>query len=181
VDSSRISFGETIAGSAAVALFVFMFIPWYGATATVGNSKITGAHANAWQAFSFIDIILFLVVAITLGLVIARAADAIPSSLPAPPGMIILGAGAIAVVLILFRLLNTPGEDIVGFGVNVAVGRKIGVFLGLIAAVALTYGGWAAAHGRPEVSVRTRDDQRKDDDADGDGDGGDHETWGSPK
>jgi hypothetical protein len=153
VDSSRISFGETIAGASALLLFVFMFIPWYGATATVGNSKVTGANANAWQAFSFIDILLFLVILVTIGLIVARAADAIPPNLPAPPGMIIVGAGAIAVVLILFRLLNTPGEDVVGFGVNVDVGRKIGVFLGLIAAAALTYGGWTAANERKDRSV----------------------------
>jgi hypothetical protein len=155
VDSSRISFGETIAGASAGALFIFMFLPWYGASAMVGGSKITGAHANAWQAFSFIDIILFLVIAITLAIVIARAAGAIPPNLPAPPGMIIMGAGAIAVILILFRLLNTPGEDVVGFGVNVDVGRKIGVFLGLIAAAALTYGGWTAGNERRNGSVKS--------------------------
>jgi hypothetical protein len=158
VDSSRISFGETIAGASAVLLLIFMFLPWYGASATVGNSKITGAHANAWQAFSFIDILLFLVILVTIGLVVARAADSIPPNLPASPGMIIVGAGAIAVILILFRLLNTPGEDVVGFGVNVDVGRKIGVFLGLIAAAGLTYGGWTAANERTDGSVRSGDD-----------------------
>jgi hypothetical protein len=158
VDSSRISFGETIAGVSAVLLFIFMFFPWYGATAKVGNSQVSGANANAWQAFSFIDILLFLVVIITVGLVIARAADQIPPNLPAPPGMLIVGAGALAVLLILFRLLDTPGEDVVGFGVNVDVGRKIGVFLGLIAAAALTYGGWTAANERSGGGVRSRAD-----------------------
>jgi hypothetical protein len=77
-----------------------------------------------------------------------------------------LGAGAVAVVLILFRLLNTPGEAVVGFGVNVEVSRKIGVFLGLIAAAALTYGGWTAVHGRPRVSVRSENDGQARHDAD---------------
>lgn len=159
MDSSRISFGETIAGVSAVLLFIFMFFPWFGATAKVGNSEVSGANANAWQAFSFIDILLFLAVIITVGLVIARAADQIPPTLPAPVGMIMLVAGAIAVVLILFRILDTPGEDVTGFGVNVEVGRKIGVFLGLIAAAALTYGGWTASNERRDGrTVRSRAD-----------------------
>jgi hypothetical protein len=159
VDSSRISFGEMIAGASAFALFIFMFLPWYGASAVVSGNKINGENADAWQAFSFIDILLFLVILLTLGLLVARAADAIPPNLPAPPGMIIVGAGAIAVILILFRILNTPGEDVVGFGVNVDVGRKIGVFLGLIAAAAITYGGWTAANERTNGSVRSGSDE----------------------
>jgi hypothetical protein len=162
VDSSRISFGETVAGASAAALFVFMFLPWYGASATVGGSKITGANANAWQAFSIIDILLFLVCAITIAIVVARAADKLPPNLPAPPGMIILGLGVIALILILFRLLNTPGEAVVGFGVNVDVGRKLGVFLGLIAAAALTFGGWTAMNERRNGTVRSRNDTEGD-------------------
>jgi hypothetical protein len=155
VDTSRISFGETVAAASAGLLFIVMFFPWYGASAEVAGGKIQGGNANAWQSFSFIDILLFLAIAITLGLVIARAAGRIPSELPAPPGLIILVAGGVAVVLILFRIINTPGEDVVGFGVQVDVGRKIGVFLGLIAAAALAFGGKLAMDERSNGSVES--------------------------
>jgi hypothetical protein len=148
VDTSRISFGEMVAGVAAALLFIVMFLPWYGASAKVSGGEISGGNANAWQAFSFIDILLFLVIVVTIGLVVARAAGSIPANLPAPPGLIIVGAGALAVLLILFRLINTPGEDVVGFGVQIDVGRKIGVFLGLIAAAAISFGGWTAMNER---------------------------------
>jgi hypothetical protein len=150
VDSSRVSFGETIAGVSAGLLFIFMFLPWYGASAVVGGNKINGENADAWQAFSLVDVLLFLAILVTLAVVVARAVDSIPPNLPAPPGMIIVAAGAVAVILILFRLILTPGEDVVGFGVHVDVGRKFGAFLGLIAAAAMTYGGWTAAHERNE-------------------------------
>jgi hypothetical protein len=83
VDTSKISFGEMVAASSAGVLFVVMFFPWFGASAEVSGGKIQGGNANAWQAFSLIDILLFLVIAVTIGLVIARAAGKIPSE-PVP-------------------------------------------------------------------------------------------------
>lgn len=155
MDWSRIRFGEMIAGAAAGALFIFMFFPWYGASAQVRGGKISGGNTNAWQAFSFIDILLFLVVAVTIGLVLARAADAIPATLPAPAGLIVAVAGGVAVLLILFRLVITPGEDVVGLGLQVEVGRKIGVFLGLIAAGAIAFGGYTAMNERADETVKS--------------------------
>lgn len=163
MDSSRISFGEMIAAIAAGALFVFMFVPWYGASASLNGGKVNGVKANAWQAFSIIDILLFLVVAVTLGLVLARAAGKIPAELPAPAGLIVAVAGALAVLLILFRILNTPGEDVIGFGAQVEVGRKIGVFLGLLAAAAITFGGYTAMNERKDKKVEKDETDEKDD------------------
>jgi hypothetical protein len=154
VDTTKISFGEAIAGVSAAVLFIVMFIPWYGAKATVPGGQISGGNANAWQSFSFIDVLLFLVIAVTIGLVIARAADAIPADLPAPAGLIIAIAGGLAVLLILFRLINTPGEDVTGFGVEVSVGRKIGVWLGLLLAGGITFGGYTAMNERADGTVK---------------------------
>jgi hypothetical protein len=160
VDTSKISFGETVAAASAGLLFVFMFIPWFGASAEVAGGKIQGGNANAWQAFSIIDILLFLVIAVTIGLVVARAAGKLPAELPAPPGVIILGAGVLAALLIIFRLINTPGEDVVGFGVQVDVGRKIGIFLGLIAAAGIAFGGKTAMDERTNGSFRSSGDDQ---------------------
>ena len=70
----------------------------------------------------------------------------IPGGLPAPPGMIVAIAGAVALVLILFRILSLPGPDIDIEGVD--FGRKIGIFLGLIAAGGITFGGYTAMNER---------------------------------
>ena len=107
-----------------------MLLPWYGASASFGGVSAS-ANASAWKAFSFIDILLFLVILVAIGLVVARASGNIPD-LPQPPGLIVAAAGAFAVVLILFRLLVVPdgGVDVEG----VDFSRKFGVFLGLIAA-----------------------------------------------
>jgi hypothetical protein len=146
LDTSKISFGEMIAGASAVALFIFMFFPWYGASASVGAISAS-SNATAWEALSFIDILLFLVVVIAIGLTVARAMGSMPAGLPAPPGLIVAAAGAFAVLLILFRLISTPGPDST-FGVEVDISRKIGIFLGLIAAGGITFGGWTAMNER---------------------------------
>jgi hypothetical protein len=151
VDTSKVSVGEMIAGISALALFIFMFLPWFGVDSVEGfGVGDVGVDANAWESFSLIDILLFLVSAVVVGLVLARAAAAMPD-LPQPPATIIAGAGALAVVLILFRLIVTPDFDTGGFGVDVDLGRKIGVFLGLIAAAGIAYGGWRAMNEAPPV------------------------------
>ena len=144
MDTSKISFGEMIAGVSAVALFLIMLLPWYGASAEFGGIS-ANVNASAWEAFSLIDILLFLVILVALGVVIARATDSMPD-LPQPPGLIVAAAGGFAVVLILFRLLVVPDGDVDVEGVDFS--RKIGIFLGLIAAAGITFGGWTAMNER---------------------------------
>ena len=145
MDASRISFGELVAGASAVVLFLVMFFPWYG----VEVGLLGGAaseNANAWEAFDYIDIILLLVVLMAVGMAAARAAGAIPPALPAPPGLIVAGAGALAVLLILFRIVEIPGPEVDVEGVDIS--REIGIFLGLVAAVGITFGGYMARNER---------------------------------
>jgi hypothetical protein len=145
VDTKKVSSGEMIAGISALALFIFMFLPWYGIDA-VGGVEVGGfgidTDVNAWQAFSFIDLLLFIVSIVVVGLVLAKAAEASPD-LPAPPATAIATLGGVAVVLILFRLIFAP-DGTGDVDIDVDVGRKIGIFLGLIAAGGITYGGWRA-------------------------------------
>ena len=145
VDTSRISFGEMVAGASAVALLILMFLPWYGVSTDVPGFEAS-VNANAWEALSLIDIVLFLVILVTLAVVGARAMGNLPANLPAPPGLIIAIGGAIALVLILLRIISIPGPDVDIQGVE--FGRKIGIFLGLIAAGGITFGGYTAMNER---------------------------------
>jgi hypothetical protein len=152
MDMSRISFGEMVAAVSGLALFIFMLLPWFGveATADLGGQEVSvgGGTTNAWESFGAIDLLLFLVVILAVAMAIARAAGAMPSGLPAPPGLIVAGIGALAVILILYRLIDPPGTEIEGSGGEIDVTRKIGVFLGLIAAGGITYGGYTAMNER---------------------------------
>jgi hypothetical protein len=142
VESSKLGVGQIIAGISGLLLFVFMFLPWYGIDSVAGFG-VSGADASAWEAFSFIDILLFLVAVVVVGLVLVQLAEANPE-LPRPPAQIVMIAGVVALALILFRLIFAPGVDTGDLGIDVDVDRKIGLLLGLFAAAGITYGGWRA-------------------------------------
>lgn len=144
MDTSKVSPGEMIAAVSALALFIILFLPWYGIDSVEGiGVGGLGGSLSAWEAFSFVDILLFLACIVVIGLVVARAASATPD-LPQPPATIIAAAGALALLLVLFRLIFAPGLDTGGVDIDVDMGRKIGVFLGLIASAGIAYGGWRA-------------------------------------
>jgi hypothetical protein len=144
-DRSRLSEGELIAGIAGVVLLIDLWFDWYGVNVTAGGGLLKGftigASANAWQSFGLIDIILFLVALIAIGVAVLRALNRLPE-MPWPPATIVTIAGGIAVLLILFRLIDTPVDTHGVEGVDVS--RRFGIWLGLLAAAAITYGGWRA-------------------------------------
>lgn len=127
-----------IAGGSAVALFLIMFIfKWFGledAPAGVGGP-------DAWEAFSFIDIILLLTIGAAIAVAVMSAA-ASSVNLPVAGSALVAGLGILSAVLILFRIIFPP--DIEGFGFEIGTNPAIGVFLGLIAAAGIAYGGWVA-------------------------------------
>ncbi len=136
IDRSRISFGEMVAGVSGLLLFLFMFVDWYG----VGGALI---GLNAWQAFSLVDLLLFLVLAAAVALPVLRATGAMPALPPATPGRVVAVAGALAFIVVLGRLLIPP----------FATDREIGVFLGLLATAGIAFGGYTAARERTTGSA----------------------------
>ena len=145
MDASRVSFGEMVAAaSGAVLIFVMFVFDWFGYDDVPGG-------ANAWEWMSFLDIVLFLCALVAIALAGIRAGGSMPQ-LPWPPGMIVASAGALAVLIVLFRLLfpgDGPAEELAaGFNVDLDATRKIGAFLGLIAAGGMAYGGYTAMNER---------------------------------
>jgi len=135
-----------VAGISGVVLFIVMFFPWYKAEVDSSFGASGSTSVNAWEAFGFIDVLLFLVVLVAVGMAVARAAGVMPAQLPAPPGMIVAAAGALALLLIIFRIISLPGPDIDIDGVD--FGRQFGIFLGLLAAAGITFGGYTAMNER---------------------------------
>ena len=137
MDTSKLTPGDISAGIGGVVLLVSLWLKWYGVSVNVSGFSASES-ASGWQVLSTIDIILFLVSLVAIGLVAARAAGAAPADLPVP--LVLLGLGALAVLLVLFRIIDSPAPSDLPDQVDVS--RKIGIFIALIGAAGIAYGGW---------------------------------------
>src|SRR4051812_8187887 len=128
-----------IAAASGLVLIISLFLEWY----TVDIRGFSGSlpTVTGWRALGFIDILLFLIGVIAIAVAVMRAMNFMPRNLPASTGLIVLVLGALAVVLVLFRILSIPDEG-AGALPGVNVGRGFGVFIALIAAAGVTLGGW---------------------------------------
>ncbi len=139
MDTSRLGRGETIAAASAIALlFIMLVFDWFGVgggsiDTGVGTITYHGAGGNAFQVFGFIDVILFITVVVAV-VAAALSANATSVNTPVALSAITTGLGGLSVILIIYRIIDTP------YGLD----RKIGVWLGLIAAAGIAYGGWTA-------------------------------------
>ncbi|HEX5375407.1 MAG TPA: hypothetical protein VFW48_04535 [Solirubrobacterales bacterium] len=145
MDLDRLSTGEKIASVSAILLFVFMFFNWFGVEVSgVGgfSGTISGDGGNAWQALDFIPFVLLATILVTLGVAALRLTDA-DYEPPVSANTVVTVLGVVSVLLILFRIIDPPSFGSVG-GISVDATRSIGIFLGLIAAGGIAYGGYSA-------------------------------------
>ena len=124
-------------------LFASLFIDWYefvGSGFREGVEDVTGFdfgdsfNLTGWKAFEFTD----LVCAVAAALAFVRAAIVLfgNDDDPEVPGSVFTaGFGIAASAMIAYRMANPPG---VGYDL------KVGVFIGLLAALAIAYGSFVA-------------------------------------
>ncbi|HXS34003.1 MAG TPA: hypothetical protein VN758_09570 [Solirubrobacterales bacterium] len=140
----KLSPGEKIAGASAIALFIFMFLNWFGAEVSGVNGfsgSVSGEAGNAWDTLDFIPIVLLITVIAALVMAGLRLADSTYEP-PIPMSTIVTVLGVISVLLILFRIIDPPTFASFG-GVSVDATLSVGIFLGLIAAGGIAYGGYS--------------------------------------
>ena len=140
-DTTRIRFGEMIAAVSGVVLFISLFLEWYnisgkGLAASAGSQGFSG-----WESLSFIDILLFIAAIIAVGVAVLRAMNNMPR-LPASPGFILLVAGAIATLLVLYRIISTGDFGHPEVSRFIDISRSFGIFVAFVAAAGITLGGW---------------------------------------
>lgn len=120
-----VSLGELVGAVGGLGLLVASFLPWYSSG---------GENATAWQAFSVVDVLIAAAATagLSVGLVVLFR---ISVSYPVAGSTITLLFGAIAFVLIAYRLIDPPGDGLT---------REIGAWIGVAAAAAVTVGGYLA-------------------------------------
>jgi hypothetical protein len=156
-DFSRLRRADQIIGAGAIALFVFLFFfKWYGVSISspIGGVSV-GTSANGWHSFTDSRWIWLLTIIVALGAV-ALVASQRALSVPVQPSVIVAGLGALSVILILYRILHHPTASASFGATHASAGIKIGIWLGLIAAAAIAYGGYLAmqAEGTSLADVR---------------------------
>lgn len=144
MELDKLSMGEKIAAASGILLFIFMFFDWYGVevSGVGGFSGSVPGGGSAWDALDITPIFLMLAIVVAIGVAIVRLTDA---DLEPPVSMnaIVAVLGALAVLLILYRMVDTPAGGDFG-GVSVDLTLKLGIFLSLISAAGIAYGGWSA-------------------------------------
>jgi hypothetical protein len=148
MDSSRPTSGDVIAGVGAVILVVALFLPWYGVSFEMaGFSK--SASGTGRDVLSSIDMVLFLISAAAIAIVAARAVGALPDP---PARMAVLALGGLAMLLVLYRIVDIPTSGDVP--AHVELSRKVGIFIALVGGAAIAYGGGRLPGGRTHKGRR---------------------------
>jgi hypothetical protein len=133
LDANRLSQGQLVAAIGAIALFIISFLPWFdiSGAVTVGGTTIGGSkNFNLWEAENPLDIYLMIVILVALvPAVLALLGDGSDAPMASMATALLAGVGTL---LILYQVFDTPGD----------LGRKVGLFLGLIACAAIAVGGY---------------------------------------
>lgn len=116
--------GELVGAVSGLGLLVSSFLPWYSAG---------GEDATAWQAFSVVDIVLAAAAVAALSVAIVVLAR-LSVSYPVAGSAVTALLGGIALICVVFRLIDPPGSG--------DVGREIGLWLGLLATAGVAWGGY---------------------------------------
>jgi len=147
MELDKLSTGEKIAAVSAVLLFIFMFFDWFGVevSGVPGfTGEVGGGDGNAWDWLDVIPIFLMLAIVAAIGVAVIRLTDA-DLEPPVSLNAIVSALGALAALLILYRIVDQPGPGGEEFGgVEVDVTLKVGIFLAFASAVGIAYGAYSA-------------------------------------
>ncbi len=148
-DISRLRRADQIIGGGAIAFLIFLFIfKWYGVSSSSSIGGVSfSSSTNGWDTFHNSRWIWIITIIVALGAVLI-AAGTLKFESPVQLSVVVAGLGALSTIFILYRIIHHPSAGasgtIGGVHYSASAGIKIGIWLGLIAAAAITYGGYLA-------------------------------------
>jgi hypothetical protein len=136
---------DVLAGLGGAVLLGSLWLKWYGFDADALAPKGAGVlsvlntgtpSVSAWQAFSVTDILLALFAALAIGVPVSSI---LARTTAKPVAFTVLSScgGALAVLLVLYRLIDPPGS-------NELVALETGAWIGLVGAILTFVGSWLA-------------------------------------
>lgn len=134
----------------AASLFL---LPWYGLKSPFGPTAASlglTTSLDGWNGLSHLRWLLLITIVVALALVWLQATRRAPA-LPISFSVIVTVLALVTALALIYRvLINVPGSDTL-------VDRKAGGYVGLVASLAIVYGGYASMRqeGLSERDART--------------------------
>lgn len=141
--AEKTSTGRLIAAAGGIILIISLFLSWYGISAGGGTTSGIAIPeiSNSFSGWASLDFADFLFLLIGLLAILPAALDVfdLELELPVEPGSVLTGLGIFAVLWVVLRIISKPGGGVSGF---VDVGLKFGIFIALIGAALIAFGGF---------------------------------------
>ena len=145
MDTSKLTRYDWVVAAGTIVMFVALFLTWYRVEvsqqllrelfpdlASAGTAS-TALSVDGWHYLSAVLAWLLTVVATVV--VALKAFPGIPFRQPLPESLTVMALGAIALLLVLYRLIAVPAPA-------EAFGRGAGILVALLAAVVVVAGGF---------------------------------------
>jgi hypothetical protein len=148
----RLRGGDLLAGAGGALLAVALFVPWFGKVNPFCEpfpGYSCGRNFDALQAFGFTDLVLILTAA--GGLAVAFfAARSTKTDTQITSAAMTVPVALLATLLVVYHVFEPVGKLDIRFG----------LYLGLLACVAVTYGAWRAVR-NPNPATTARPGRRR--------------------
>jgi len=145
MDTSKLSRYDWVVVVGMILMFIALFLTWYRveivqrllqelpAGLDGAGVDTSGFSVNGWQYFS--AVLAWLLTVVATAVVIFKALPGLAFRLPVPESLTVMALGAIAFLLVLYRLIAMPAP-------SEAFGRGAGVFVALLATLLVAAGGF---------------------------------------
>jgi hypothetical protein len=120
--------GGRIAWVSGLVLMLSSFMDWYA-----GSGEGLTIGVIGWHTGTLGKLVCFLGMAVVLLALLREAGIELPPAIP--ESLVVIAIGAVATIFVLIRLISIPDEFLP------ADGRGIGIWIALVAAIGVIFGG----------------------------------------
>src|SRR4051794_2410386 len=121
MEAKRVGQGRLAAGLGGLLLFAFLFLPWFDEA---------GASLTGWQGQSTADLYMLITAMVAVAAALPGTRALLVPGVTMSGAATLLGGGATG-LLIWLSFIDSGDAD-----------RKVGIYLGLLAAIVITVGGF---------------------------------------
>jgi hypothetical protein len=137
VDLSKLTTGDKVIVVSGIALLVFSFFSWFEGTVEIGSVDVSAGTKSAWGVpLGILGVVVGL--ALTAFTLLPALGVDLPAGLTSTRMALILGIVTFAAILIVVLFSSITVEGVPDDAVDTS--RKIGAFLGIVAAAGVLGG-----------------------------------------